>query len=210
MQWKKEYASRCCSADVCHTYLCQSVNQLYNNNKMAKLVHFSSAWTFYHKIVWGLQVFARNITLLIRRCPTSHDCSQSPLPRTVLKITLQQAHEYLTGQEFRTNDRCLSAGFLECLAELTKVGDVSKEEFMSKFKNGCHTRCITLNLVIGLSKIICYSMQGCCGVLFCPSFLIRTLKTQNVLFSPFKDMQLSFSYKFIPNICQIYWFWCQN
>ena len=39
-------------------------------------------------------------------------------------------------------------------------------------------------------------MQGCCGVLFCPSFLIRTLKSQNVLFSPFKDTQLSFFSKF--------------
>ena len=33
-QWKKEQASCCCTADVC---LRQSVNQLYNNKKMAKL-----------------------------------------------------------------------------------------------------------------------------------------------------------------------------
>ena len=36
---KKEQASRCCTADVCG--LCQSVNQLYNNQNMAKLVLFS-------------------------------------------------------------------------------------------------------------------------------------------------------------------------
>ena len=36
---KKEQASHCCTADVC---LCQSVNQLYNNPKMAKLVLFST------------------------------------------------------------------------------------------------------------------------------------------------------------------------
>ena len=35
-QWKKELASRCCTADVC---LCQSVNQVYNN-KMANMFFF--------------------------------------------------------------------------------------------------------------------------------------------------------------------------
>ena len=40
-QWKKEQASCCCTGDVC---LRQSLNQLYNNNKMAKLVLFSTAW----------------------------------------------------------------------------------------------------------------------------------------------------------------------
>ena len=40
-QWKKEQASRCCTADVC---LHQSVNQLHNHNKMAKLILFSTAW----------------------------------------------------------------------------------------------------------------------------------------------------------------------
>ena len=39
-QWKKEQASRCCTADVC---LCQSLNQPCNNNKMAKHVCFSTA-----------------------------------------------------------------------------------------------------------------------------------------------------------------------
>ena len=39
-QWKKEQASHCCTADVC---LRQSVNQLYNDKKMAKLVPFSTA-----------------------------------------------------------------------------------------------------------------------------------------------------------------------
>ena len=39
-QWKKEQASRFCSADVC---LRQSVNQLYNNQNMAKRVLFSTA-----------------------------------------------------------------------------------------------------------------------------------------------------------------------
>ena len=34
-QWKKDQASRCYTADVC---LCQSVNQLLNNQKMAKHV----------------------------------------------------------------------------------------------------------------------------------------------------------------------------
>ena len=34
---KKEQASRCCTADVC---LCMSVNQLCNNNKMAKPFFF--------------------------------------------------------------------------------------------------------------------------------------------------------------------------
>ena len=40
MQWKTEQANRCCTADVC---LHQSVNQLYNNQEMAKLVLFSTA-----------------------------------------------------------------------------------------------------------------------------------------------------------------------
>ena len=44
VQWKKEQASRCCTADVC---LCQSANKLYNNQKMAKLVLFSTAWSRY-------------------------------------------------------------------------------------------------------------------------------------------------------------------
>ena len=35
---KKEQASRFCAADVC---MCQSVNQLHNNQKMAKLVLFT-------------------------------------------------------------------------------------------------------------------------------------------------------------------------
>ena len=38
MQWKKEQASRCCTADLC---LHHSVNQL-SNQKMAKLVLFST------------------------------------------------------------------------------------------------------------------------------------------------------------------------
>ena len=42
-QWKKEQAIRCCTADV---FLCQSVNQLYNNHKMTKLVLFSTACLF--------------------------------------------------------------------------------------------------------------------------------------------------------------------
>ena len=41
-QWKKEQASRCYTADV---YLCQSVNQLYNNQKMVKLALFSAVWS---------------------------------------------------------------------------------------------------------------------------------------------------------------------
>ena len=36
-QWKKEQGSRCCTADVC---LRQSVNQLYNNQRMTKVVRF--------------------------------------------------------------------------------------------------------------------------------------------------------------------------
>ena len=36
-QWKKEQASRCCTADVC---LCQSVNQRYNNKKLTNLFFF--------------------------------------------------------------------------------------------------------------------------------------------------------------------------
>ena len=40
-EWKKEQASCCCTAYVC---LGQSVNQLYNNQKMAKVVLFSIAW----------------------------------------------------------------------------------------------------------------------------------------------------------------------
>ena len=44
-QWRKEQAIRCCTADVC---LRQSVNQLYNNNKMAKLVLFSTACTSHY------------------------------------------------------------------------------------------------------------------------------------------------------------------
>ena len=39
-QWKKEQGSRCCTADVC---LRQSVNQLYNNQRMTKVVLFSTA-----------------------------------------------------------------------------------------------------------------------------------------------------------------------
>ena len=41
-----------------------------------------------------------------------------------------------------------------------------------------------------LNKIV--HIQGSCAVLFCPFILLRTLKTQNVLLSPFKDRQLSF------------------
>ena len=37
----KKQASRCCTTDVC---LSQSVNKLYNNNKMAKLVLIYTAW----------------------------------------------------------------------------------------------------------------------------------------------------------------------
>ena len=40
-QWKKEQASRCCTADVC---LRQSMNQLYTKQHMAKLVLFSTAY----------------------------------------------------------------------------------------------------------------------------------------------------------------------
>ena len=40
---KKEHGSRCCTADVC---LRQSVNQLYNNQKGAKVVLFSTACFF--------------------------------------------------------------------------------------------------------------------------------------------------------------------
>ena len=40
-QWKKEQANSCCTADVC---LCQSVKQLYNDNKMTQIVLFSTAW----------------------------------------------------------------------------------------------------------------------------------------------------------------------
>ena len=36
-QWKKEQVSRCCTADVC---LCQSVNQLYNNQTLPNLLFF--------------------------------------------------------------------------------------------------------------------------------------------------------------------------
>ena len=36
-QWKKEQASHCCTPGVC---LCQSVNKLCNNQKMARLVLF--------------------------------------------------------------------------------------------------------------------------------------------------------------------------
>ena len=39
-QWKKEQVSHCCTADFCPR---QSVNQLYNNQKMDKLVLFSIA-----------------------------------------------------------------------------------------------------------------------------------------------------------------------
>ena len=38
---EKEQASRCCTADAADVYLHQSVNQLYNNHKMAKLFFFS-------------------------------------------------------------------------------------------------------------------------------------------------------------------------
>ena len=36
-EWKKEQASRCCTTDVC---LCQSVNQLHNNQKRPNLFFF--------------------------------------------------------------------------------------------------------------------------------------------------------------------------
>ena len=39
-QWKNEQVSRCCTADV---YLRQCLNEQYNNQKMAKLVFFSTA-----------------------------------------------------------------------------------------------------------------------------------------------------------------------
>ena len=35
-------------------------------------------------------------------------------------------------------------------------------------------------------------LQGSYAVLFCPFFLLRTIKTQNVLLSHFKDTLLSF------------------
>ena len=35
-------------------------------------------------------------------------------------------------------------------------------------------------------------LQGCYSVLFCPFFLIRTFKTQNVLLCPYKDTHVSF------------------
>ena len=41
--WKKEHVSRCCTADVS---LRKSVNQLYNIQNMAKLVLFSTAWSW--------------------------------------------------------------------------------------------------------------------------------------------------------------------
>ena len=41
-QWKKEQASCCFTADVC---LHQSVNQMYNNQNMAKSDLFSTAWS---------------------------------------------------------------------------------------------------------------------------------------------------------------------
>ena len=37
-----------------------------------------------------------------------------------------------------------------------------------------------------------FHSQGSYGVLFCPLFLIRTLKTRNVILSPYKDSGLSF------------------
>ena len=39
-QWKKEQSSRCCTADV---FLSQPLNQLYNNQKIDKLVLFSTS-----------------------------------------------------------------------------------------------------------------------------------------------------------------------
>ena len=38
--WQKEQAIHCCAADVCHR---QSVNQLYNKQKIAELVLFAGA-----------------------------------------------------------------------------------------------------------------------------------------------------------------------
>ena len=35
-QWEKEHARHCCTADAC---LCQSVNQLYNNQKLVFFLH---------------------------------------------------------------------------------------------------------------------------------------------------------------------------
>ena len=40
-QWKKAQVSHCCSADV---WTCWPKRQLYNNQKMAQLVLFSTAW----------------------------------------------------------------------------------------------------------------------------------------------------------------------
>ena len=52
MQWKKEQASRCCTAYVC---LRQTVNQLYNNQKMAKLVLFASACISVNGVDWPIE-----------------------------------------------------------------------------------------------------------------------------------------------------------
>ena len=66
-QWIKEQASRCCTADVC---LHQSVNHLYNNQKMAKLVLFSAACSrlaSIHWQEWSVQSHYHSLARILQR-----------------------------------------------------------------------------------------------------------------------------------------------
>ena len=67
-QWKKEQASRCCISYVC---LHQSVIQLHNNHKVAKLVLFSTAcsfqtnfWNWLTRETWGFFSLLSGASLL--------------------------------------------------------------------------------------------------------------------------------------------------
>ena len=64
-EWKKEQSSCCCTADVC---LRQSVNQLYNNQKMDKLVLFSTACDCVHHFLCRFRAPCNTGT-------TASDCS---------------------------------------------------------------------------------------------------------------------------------------
>ena len=80
-QWIKEQASRCCTADVC---LHQSVNQLYNNQKMAKLVLFSAACSrlaSIHWQEWSVQSHYHSLARILHAATEKGERGLHSLPR---------------------------------------------------------------------------------------------------------------------------------
>ena len=54
---------------------------------------------------------------------------------------------------------------------------------------------VRVHYVFTRTEVSAFQLQGCYSVLFCPFFLIRTFKTQNVLLFPYKDTHISFYLK---------------